>query len=178
MAAGVISSDNGVTWQDQGVTSFQAQDIPGHKPLEYAVQLKITPKKRLCSVEKLPKLRAILSWNVLPPANTPGYVPVWGNVVDGRVQIDVLQWIIKQPVATLAKEASLMAVLKENHLIPADITVAEYEKLDLAAIKEDLAKTLAKVDKPLSALELQRQYKDHKVQAERYLYPNLLKLSK
>src|ERR687887_1110737 len=43
-----LSFDNGTTWQDQGLTSFQAHNIPqgteGGKRLEYAVSLALNPR--------------------------------------------------------------------------------------------------------------------------------------
>ncbi len=83
-----LSFDNGASWQDQGMGSFTAYDVPGEKPLEYDVTLAIDPGKTFCFIENLPKVRAILSWNNPPPPNAPNFTPVWGNVVDARIQID------------------------------------------------------------------------------------------
>jgi hypothetical protein len=80
-----LSYDNGATWLDQGMESFTAYDIPGDHPLEYAVSLSITPHRRFCFSENLPLVRAILSWN--HPPTDPHTLPVWGNVVDARIQI-------------------------------------------------------------------------------------------
>ena len=83
-----LSYDNGATWLDQGMESFTAYDIPGDRPLEYAVSLSITPRRRLCFRNNMPLVRAVLSWNHPPvDPNTP---PVWGNVLDVRIQIDPL----------------------------------------------------------------------------------------
>ncbi len=47
-----LSFDNGASWQDQGMTSFQAHDIPqgtdGGKRLEYAASLPVNPTSKLC----------------------------------------------------------------------------------------------------------------------------------
>jgi hypothetical protein len=52
-----LSFDNGATWQDQGLTSFQAYNIPqgteGGKRLEYAVSLAVDPKRKFCSLNSL-----------------------------------------------------------------------------------------------------------------------------
>lgn len=78
-----ISFDNGATWDDLGLTSFTAYDIPegtqGAKRLEYAVTLHNSPPKKFCFVNNLALVRAILSWNVPPPPNDPDFVPVWGG---------------------------------------------------------------------------------------------------
>src|SRR6516164_681620 len=78
-----VSFDNGATWQDQGLTSFTAHDIPGATaaaPLEYAVSLQINPAKKFCFTANLALVRAILSWDVPPPPNEPDFTPVWGDV--------------------------------------------------------------------------------------------------
>src|ERR1035438_5442859 len=82
-----LSYDGGATWLDQGVTSFTVYDVPGPKPLEYDASLQINPPEHFCFEENLPAVRAILSWNTPPPANTPGWTPVWGQVVDVRIQV-------------------------------------------------------------------------------------------
>jgi hypothetical protein len=78
--------DNGV-WHDVGVSSVRVYDIPGEKPVCYAVRRDFSPFTKFCLFENIVKVRAILQWNAPPPANTPNYVPVWGNVVNVQVQI-------------------------------------------------------------------------------------------
>jgi hypothetical protein len=60
-----MSTDNGASWDDLGLTGFTAYDIPegtiGRKQLEYAVTLNIDPKKTFCFIENLVLVRAILS---------------------------------------------------------------------------------------------------------------------
>jgi hypothetical protein len=82
-----LSYDGGATWVDQGMGSFTAHDIPGSKPLEFDVTVHIDPPAAWCFTEVLPIARAILAWNDPPPANTPGHVPVWGEVQDAQIQI-------------------------------------------------------------------------------------------
>lgn len=87
--------DYGSGWEDQGVVGFNVHDIPNAndchndatKPLSYVASLKITPKPKSCRVPVLPKVRAILSWQTVPPAGNPNYPPVWGHAVDQHVQI-------------------------------------------------------------------------------------------
>jgi hypothetical protein len=94
--------DYGAGWEDQGLGSFNAHDIPnsndcaqkGTKPLVYVVTLPIDPKKRCCNHAVTPKVRAILSWETPPPALTPNYPPVWGNVLDRNIQIKPHAWNI------------------------------------------------------------------------------------
>lgn len=86
-----ISFDNGGTWQDLGLRSFSAFDIPGTteaKRLEYAVTLPVQLPRRFCIFPNRARVRAILSWNVPPPANTPGFQPVWGDIHNTNIQIE------------------------------------------------------------------------------------------
>lgn len=90
-----LSVDGGVTWDDQGMTSFQAFNIPqaGPSRLEYAASLPVKPKARLCKVNPLIRARAILSWNDPPPAGQPNWTPVWGNVRDTTILVEPLRYI-------------------------------------------------------------------------------------
>jgi len=87
-----LSFDDGLSWQDQGVTSFQVFDIPagtaGRKQLEYAIGVTVQPPKHFCFQANTIRARAILSWNHAPPANTPHYTPVWGNTIDAEIHVD------------------------------------------------------------------------------------------
>jgi hypothetical protein len=84
--------DNGV-WHDVGVANVRVHDIPGAKPLCYAVHLDFKPYKKFCFYENIVKVRAILQWNAPPPSN-PAYNPVWGNVIDAEVQIQPSPFVI------------------------------------------------------------------------------------
>lgn len=88
-----LSFDNGASWQDQGLTSFQVWNVPqgteGAKRLEYAAQLPVNPARRLClSGPKLIRMRAILSWNAPPPPNQPNWNPPWGNRRDATILVE------------------------------------------------------------------------------------------
>ncbi len=87
--------DYGAGWTDAGMAAFGAHDIPDgtdcakaqDKPLTYAVTLPIQPRRSICVRPVLPNVRAILSWNLPPPAGAPGWRPVWGGVRDQHVQV-------------------------------------------------------------------------------------------
>ncbi|HSW07483.1 MAG TPA: hypothetical protein VLK61_23085, partial [Aquabacterium sp.] len=88
-----LSFDNGASWQDQGLTSFQVWNIPqgteGSKRLEYAAQLPVNPARKLCLLgPKLIRMRAILSWNAPPPPNQPNWNPPWGNRRDATILVE------------------------------------------------------------------------------------------
>jgi len=62
--------DNGV-WHDVGVSSVRVHDIPGDKPICYSVRRDFNSIRKFCLFENIVKVRAILQWNVPPPANSP-----------------------------------------------------------------------------------------------------------
>lgn len=74
-------------WHDVGLGEVRVHDIPGKKPLCYAVARRFTPVLKLCLRENLIKVLAILSWTVPPPPNQPGFSPVYGNRLTATVQI-------------------------------------------------------------------------------------------
>ncbi|HJW53330.1 MAG TPA: hypothetical protein VJ501_15050 [Burkholderiaceae bacterium] len=102
-----LSFDHGATWVDQGMTSFQAYNIPagteGSKRLEYAVSLPSHPPRRFCLSDLVVRVRAILSWNNPPPPNQPNWTPVWGNVREARVLIEPLRLIPPKHIFDFAK---------------------------------------------------------------------------
>lgn len=146
-----LSYDNGKIWEDQGITSFKVYDIPGNKPLEYAVALRINPKKYLCRIKNLPLVRAILSWNVQSPANTPNYMPAWGNVKETSIQINPLRFI---PLKDLLTHANVKAS----------------ESFDLV---DGMQSVNVIPPKALSISELPALYKGKNVPEHRYLFPEL-----
>jgi len=98
-----LSYDGGTTWLDQGLRAVNVFDVPSPKPLEYAVTLPISPIEEFCFIRNLPLARAILSWNSAPPAATPGFIPVWGNVVDAQIQIEGFEFILLENLLAEAK---------------------------------------------------------------------------
>src|ERR1044071_829666 len=82
---------DGAGFIDQGSVAVNVHDIPAGQdctessifPIIYVATLqKKTSRFSLCNTPLLPTLRAILSWNMDPPANSPNWLPVWGNVVN------------------------------------------------------------------------------------------------
>jgi len=143
-----LSYDGGTTWQDQGLQSVNVFDVPGPKPLEYAVSLNITPQEEICFLQNLPTARAILSWNFAPPANSPSWVPVWGDVVDAQIQIEGFEFILL---------SSLLADAKVE--LPAEFAQA----VNLAQPVE------AATPKALSPVDLHQLYSGTSVPLHRYL---------
>jgi|GEM_PF-185441 len=76
-------------WEDIGVSSFRAYNMPNSAhPLCYTVTIDFDDARKYCTVENLLNVRAILSWNLEPPAGNPSWTPPWGNAIDAMVQID------------------------------------------------------------------------------------------
>ncbi len=151
-----LSFDGGTTWQDRGVAAFTAYDIAGPKPLEYSVALPISVVEEFCFFENLPLVRAILSWNYAPPANTPGFIPVWGNVVDATIQIPSFEFII---LSGLLDAAKVQLPLKVKQAVDLQQKVSAAPK------------------KALSPAEIAEAYKGKPVSASRFLYPEIQKVS-
>ncbi|MDE2089075.1 MAG: hypothetical protein KGJ12_03525, partial [Gammaproteobacteria bacterium] len=150
-----LSFDNGVSWHDQGMTSFQAHNIPqgteGGKRLEYAVTLPADPPRKFCFFNPLIRVRAILSWNNPPPAGQPNWLPVWGNVREVTIQVEPLRLIPPKHVFEAVKiklPPQLMDVL-------------------------DLESPLKTQVKPLGAVELAALYRDKGVPVHRFAYKEL-----
>ncbi len=147
-----LSFDGGTTWQDQGLTNFTVYDVPGAKPLEYDVTLNINPPEEFCFIQNLPKVRAILSWNTPPPAASPGWTPVWGNVVDVNIQVEGFEFIIFKDLLAQTK---------------LELAPKYKEALDLSQpVKVGTAKAL-------NGAQLHALYKGSKVPGHRYLYSEL-----
>jgi hypothetical protein len=87
--------DYGEGWQDQGLVAVNVHDIPvekdcegeENKPLSYTVTLAIQPQMKNCQQAVLPKVRALLSWNVIPDPGNPDFPVVWGNRLETHIQI-------------------------------------------------------------------------------------------
>jgi len=147
-----LSYDGGATWVDQGMGSFTAYDIPGRKPLEYDITVHIEPSSAWCFREVLPIARAILSWNNPPPANTPGFTPVWGEVQEATIQVAPRRFFV------------LDDLLQE---ISVDLSP------DLAQVVSKSASLEVAKPKALNVAELHGLYKDTDVPGHRFLFKEL-----
>jgi hypothetical protein len=154
-----LSFDQGATWQDQGLTSFQAYNIPsgteGGKRLEYAVSLPAKLKGRFCWADPLIKMRGILSWNDPPPPNQPNWTPVWGNVRETIILMEPRRLVFPPELFELAK-------VKLPHPIA--------DALDAETAVPLKAKSLA-------LPELAQQYKNKGVPVHRFAYKELAHLT-
>jgi hypothetical protein len=127
-----VDYNDGAGWQDAGVSGFNIHDIPtgtdcarqSDKPLVYVVTKSIQPKRDYCGKPVLPNVRAILSWQILPPPN-PNWPPVWGNVLDRHIQIKPRRWWIKDIV-------DLLGVGLEKPLkLPLELEAVKFQPIPL-----------------------------------------------
>ncbi|HEY6803827.1 MAG TPA: hypothetical protein VI306_09630 [Pyrinomonadaceae bacterium] len=150
-----LSFDSGATWLDQGMTSFQAFNIPegteGGKRLEYAVQLKTRLLGNRCSHDPLILVRAILSWHNPPPANQPDWHPVWGNTQERTILVEPRRNLIFADILDTLEVKPTPAL---QDLVPLDLPI------------ETKTKTL-------SAVELAANYKDQDVPVHRFAFKEI-----
>jgi hypothetical protein len=147
--------DYGSGWVDVGLASFNAHDLPNardcagdpNKPLSYVVSLELDPETDICRRPVLPAVRAILSWNLVPPPN-PNWVPVWGNVLDDHIQIKPRKWLfgdVLQPIGEIIEKIDLPPLVEETFPIPIPIPdpppLALSELLELYAAKGGSGRT-------------------------------------
>jgi hypothetical protein len=126
---------------DQGAVAFNVHDIPAENdctgnhvfPLSYALTLKKkTPWFSLCTTPELPRMRAILSWNHEPPADSPDWAPVWGD--RANVDIQIKPELIFDPLHIATTEVSKF--IKQAALSP-HLSVAQLQtisKVNLANV--------------------------------------------
>lgn len=95
-------------WIDEGAVNFDAHDLPFKEELCYAIRLKLDPNKKSCCVQKpiLPKVRAILSWNVEPPTDQPDWLPIWGNRLECDIQIEPRNDILCKLIDVIGDQAA------------------------------------------------------------------------
>ena len=151
--------DNGV-WHDVGLSSVAVHDVPGPKPLCYAVRRSFSSYRKFCLFENIVKVRAILQWNVPPPPN-PNYVPVWGNVVDVQVQIRPEQFFL---LGDLVKQ------LEEIPFPIPDPIGPVIKELDPTVVLPAVA------SQPLTLLEKQELYADKGVPLHRLAFQEAAQL--
>lgn len=145
------SFDNGVTWRDLGQRNFTAFDIPGTsetKRLEYAVTLPVQLPRNFCFFRNQARVRAILSWNMPLPPDTPDFHPVWGDIHNTNIQIEPF------------KIFKLAEAVKALNLETAKLS----EAIDL-----DQSVTAAHT-RALSAVELKELYKGKDVEPQRFAF--------
>lgn len=149
------SWDNGGSWTDLGLSAFNVWDVPqgtaGRKRLEYAVTLRRAFNRRICLRPQIVLIRAILSWNAVPPPNAPNHVPVWGDIHNTHILVEPRRfWHLKD-------------VLKAGEL---------QLKPELAAVISEEAEVKVET-KALSLTDLKQLYKGQDVPVKRFAHAQL-----
>ena len=106
--------DYGTGFEDAGVAAINVHDIPNQpdcakdaeKPLSYSASVQLTPPAKNCHTPVLPLVRAILSWNSVPPPD-PNWPPVWGNHLDRHIQLKPSLPIFKDVIDDIAVSLKL-----------------------------------------------------------------------
>jgi hypothetical protein len=82
---------DGIFEHDVGVATVNVHDIPQVKEhhLCYAVRLRLDPRLADCHEPYIVKLRAILSWEIVP--TDCDFIPIWGNMLECWIQIDPVE---------------------------------------------------------------------------------------
>src|ERR1051325_7831173 len=127
---------NGAGMPDLGLGSVQVYDLAGPLPLSYAVSVDFNEARKFCTTENILNVRAILSWNLEPTAGDPNFVPVWGNVLNARVQVQKqllikLEHLLDHPEVNVVPAALAGVDLKQTVQAdePKDLTFAELKTL-------------------------------------------------
>jgi hypothetical protein len=155
----------GTGWEDIGLTGFRVHNIPTgkdcigkpDKPLMYVASLRYLPKTDCCDTPIIPKVRAILSWQWVPPPGNANanWQPPWGNVLECNIQAQPLQWktlfcAIKSIGKSIGQELKIPPIYEEAKNIPLPIpdpppfTIAELAKMyGTKSTKANMAQTAA-----------------------------------
>lgn len=168
-------ADYGSGFEDLGYVAVNVHNIPNaldcakneDRPLSFAASVTLNPKKNWCFFPELPKMRAILSWQSIPPAHSPNFNPVWGNHLDAHIQIAPRPLFFKEigiEISEVVKKvipaAELTAI--ENQPIP----IPDPGPLDLAELAELYGASKA-------TAELQKEQKAVAVPVHRFGFPEL-----
>lgn len=127
-------------WIDEGVTNTDVHDLPFDESLCYSVALGLEPARTALCFQSpvLPKVRAILSWDQEPPADKPGWNPVWGNRLEADIQIKPRLWRlgpILEPLEELGWTDPLDTLDGLFNTFPAVQATLEEEAIALSATR-------------------------------------------
>lgn len=159
---------------DQGTVAVNVHDIPAVNdctnvsifPIMYVAQLKqVSQKLKGCDNPVLPTLRAILSWNQEPPANSPNWNPVWGNVMDCDIQFPPIV-ILSAPQEIDFSKYFKIAATSPN------LTVQQVSEMTGVKVKD-----LIPEPKQFTIQEMAKKYEGLHVPASRYLFKEIYKMT-
>jgi len=159
-----LSFDDGVSWVDQGLTSLNVHDVKHDGRLEYAVEMPVDIKRYSCKKPNQLLARAILSWGVAPPVNTPHYTPVWGNVVNAHILAQSAQHLLLKDLIDVSILKEVSALVDLDLKVPTTVLPVNYVALEKSYSEAQLAphrlayplvQTLLAQPAKLSALQAQ-----------------------
>ncbi len=128
------------TGEDLGLSAVNIHDIANtkqaclkeDKPLSYALPLVIDSLKyKYCNKANLVKIKAILSWEIPPPAGLPDSPPVWGNVIEKWIQIKPF----KLSLGNVFSDAKLQEFQVDTSQLNLQLPVVKTEQLSAAALE-------------------------------------------
>lgn len=147
-----VDYDNNGTWTDEGLAELGVYDRPFTDALCYHVEINLNPDKVSCCRSKavLPKVRAILSWNIVPTAGDPNFPFVWGDVHEAFIQIQPSNSIWCYILGSLEKNP--------KYKLAPEFYTPEFEKQFLPDLKEKVKFVKPLAELTTSAVDLKRLY--------------------
>ena len=167
-----VDFHDGAGYIDQGIVAVNVHDIPNKNdctgksifPIKYTATLKkLTFKFSTCNKPILPTVKAILSWVQEPPADSPDWIPVWGNVLVADIQL--------KPVFLLKEFPFDLSKYLEYAINFPDLSVNQLKEIsgiDISKYKEQ--------PKELELSEAITRYTKSKIPATRFAYKTVNKM--
>jgi hypothetical protein len=124
--------DTGSGFVDAGLAAINVHDLPDandcaeqpEKPLSYSVSVAYNPPNAEdCDEAVLPAVRAILSWQSIPPASNPSFNPVWGNHFDCHIQLAPGPFTIQDLIEDLFEEGIKLPPLAKQYEAAAQLPI-------------------------------------------------------
>ncbi|MGH8065122.1 MAG: hypothetical protein ACRERE_07735 [Candidatus Entotheonellia bacterium] len=102
--------------EDVGVAAVNVHDIPQVREFHlcYAVRRPFRPFLADCRNPYIVKMRAILSWEIVPPPGDWNFIPIWGNVHECWIQIDPVEGRVLGIVPQQATETGQEGAERDN----------------------------------------------------------------
>lgn len=169
---------DGAGFIDQGSVAVNVHDIPADNdckgksifPIQYVATLKKKSFKfSKCESPLLPTLRAILSWSVDPPANSPNWTPTWGGHLDCDVQLKPF-WFFPFPIKDLQIDLSEYFTLAATSPNLTTKQLGEITGFDINQLQTQSAS--------IALPELVKKYERLKVPAARTVYKKVYNMIK
>lgn len=182
--------DFGAGWVDAGAAAARVFDVPIAKdcagdpdhPYVLVAGTPLSALRSFCFAPRLPRVRAILSWEAEPTPGDPGYVPVWGEVQEDTIQIRPSWWIFPPEFTdiltdVLKVDPSQLEKLIEDEALP--ITPNAPDPVGPVALNPQPLPPKAPVQVPFSIERLTRLYQPEKLKvlAERAVDRKVAKLA-